>query len=228
MSSTEQTKQYQPTTKADELQHSLRRALFEGGFEPGQAVSIRKIAEKYDTSVIPARDAMRGLVAEGVLVFKDSRTIVVPKLDAARIRDIRFARVSLESELAHRAFVRFDATDIAELGRIDATLDLAIAQNDTGAYVHGNYAFHFHIYRRANSPVILRLVESLWLQYAPSMRRVCSLFGASGIAHDYHRMALAALACGDRDNFAAAIASDIRQGLDFISDAVMSDKNPRP
>jgi sugar/nucleoside kinase (ribokinase family) len=32
-------------------------------------------------------------------------------------------------------------------------------------------------------------------------------------------MALAALACGDRDNFAAAIASDIRQGMDFIADA---------
>ena len=211
--------QYTPNTKADDLQRRLRRSLFDGGFEPGQAISIRRIAEEHDISVIPARDALRGLVAEGILVFKDSRTIVVPELDKQRIHDIRFARVNLERELAYRAFPNFDQDDAAALCEIDRQLDQAIETNDTRAYVHGNYAFHFHIYERAASPVILRLVESLWLQYAPSMHMVCTMFGASGIAHDYHRMALAALGCGDRDNFAAAIASDIRQGMDFISDA---------
>ncbi|MCF6316979.1 MAG: GntR family transcriptional regulator [Marinosulfonomonas sp.] len=211
--------QYKPNTKADDLQRRLRRSLFDGGFAPGQAISIRRIAQEHDISVIPARDALRGLVAEGILVFKDSRTIVVPELDEQRIFDIRFARVNLERELAYRAFANFDAEDLPVLRVIDAKLDRAIETNDTHAYVHGNYAFHFHIYERANSPVILRLVESLWLQYAPSMRMVCTLFGASAIAHDYHRMALAALDCGDRDNFSAAIASDIRQGMDFIADA---------
>jgi len=211
--------QYRPNTKADDLQRRLRRSLFDGGFVPGQAISIRRIAEEHDISVIPARDALRGLVAEGILVFKDSRTIVVPELDKQRIHDIRFARVSLERELAYRAFANFDAADLAALRDIDAQLDQVIETSDTRTYVHLNHAFHFHIYERAESPVILRLVESLWLQYAPSMRMVCTLFEASGIAHDYHRMALAALDCGDRDNFAAAIASDIRQGMDFIADA---------
>ena len=219
MSSIGKNGQYQPNTMADDLQRRLRRSLFDGGFKPGQANSIRRIAEEHDISVIPARDALRGLVAEGILVFKDSRTIVVPELDKQRIHDIRFARVSLERELAIRAFDRFDAADLQALREIDKKLDAAIATNDTVAYVQGNHAFHFHIYNRAESPVILRLVESLWLQYAPSMSLVCTMFGASGISHDYHHIALAALECQDRDNFAAAIASDIRQGMDFVADA---------
>jgi len=211
--------QYMPRTMADDLQRRLRRSLFDGGFEPGQTISIRRIAEEHEVSVIPARDALRGLVAEGVLAFRDSRTIVVPELDEERLRDILFARTSLEGELADRAFARLDPGDLSALRTIDARLDEAIAQNDTRAYVGGNHAFHFYIYDRAGSVAILRLVETLWLQYAPSMCRVCAICGASGIVHDYHRAALRALDGGDRDGFSAAIVADIRQGMEFISRA---------
>ncbi len=210
---------YQPNTIADGLLARLRGSLFTGAYEPGAAISIRRIAERYGVSVIPARDALRALVAEGVLIFRDSRTIAVPELDPARLRDLSFARLSLEGELAARAFPALAEEGPAPLRGIDAALDAAIAANDPEAYVRGNHAFHFHIYHRAASPLLLRIVETLWLQYAPSMRKVCQLYGASEIKHDYHRAALAALESGRQDAFAEAIRDDIRQGLDFIAGA---------
>ncbi len=207
---------YQPETKADHLKQRLRSALLQGEFEPGQVISIRKIAQSYQTSVIPARDAMRGLVAEGALAFQDSRTIVVPQMTAERMQQIRFARLSLEPELVRRGFEHLDRTDQEQLRHIDAGLDRAVAANDTRAYAQGNYTFHFLIYRRAAAPVLLALAETLWLQYAPSMHRICTSFGAAAMACDYHRRALRALERGERDNFGAALAADIQQGMDFI------------
>ncbi len=212
---------YRPNTMADGLLARLRGSLFTGAYEPGQAISIRRIAEEYGVSVIPARDALRALVAEGVLIFRDSRTIAVPELDAARLADLSFARLSLEGELAARAFERLTRDGPEPLREIDAALDQAIAANDPEAYVRGNHAFHFHIYHRAASPLLLRIVETLWLQYAPSMRKVCQLYGASEIKHDYHRAALKTLEAGQKEAFADAIRSDIRQGLDFIAGAGM-------
>jgi DNA-binding GntR family transcriptional regulator len=212
-------KPYTPRTLADDLKTRLRRALFDGAFKPGQVISIRRIAGQYGVSVIPARDALRGLVAEGALEFRDSRTIVVPVLDAARIRDVEFARLCLEGELARRAFARMTAADLDTLRDIDARLDSAIGGDNIRGYITGNYRFHFHIYRRANAPVLLRQVESLWLLYAPSMRLVCSRYAADGIDHDYHRIALAALETRDEPGFCQAIAADIRQGMQFIASA---------
>ena len=221
MSTIETSGGFRPATIADNLQEALRASLFTGSFEPGQSISIRKIAEEHGISVIPARDALRGLVAEGVLVFKDSRTIAVPVLDTDRIRDIRFARVALEVELARRAFPQLTPEDLSELREIDAQLDNSIERNDLDGYVQGNHAFHFYVYDRAQSPLMLRMVETLWLQYAPSMRMVCALVGAHGIAHDYHRAAMTALAAGDADGFTDAIAHDIHQGMDFIAEEVL-------
>ncbi len=219
MAAVEKPVPFQPNTMADDLQRSLRASLFTGAYEPGQPISIRQIAEKYKVSIMPARDALRSLVAEGVLIFRDSRTIVVPELDGERLRDIRFARDNLESELAYRACQNMGAEELLTLRAIDKQLDQAIAENDTDAYVQGNHAFHFYIYRRADSAVLHRLVETLWLQYAPSMRKVCAMYGASDIKHDFHRAATAALEANDRNGFRKAISDDIHQGMDFIAAA---------
>ncbi len=213
------TEPYKPSTLADDLKNRLRQSLFYGAFEPGQTISIRRIADQHGVSVIPARDALRGLVAEGALEFRDSRTIVVPVLDGVRIKDVEFARVTLESELARRAFHAMGADDLAALKTIDAGLDSAIEGDNTQAYINGNFAFHFYIYNRADAPILLRLVEALWLLYAPSMRLVCARYEAEGVDHDYHRIALAALEMQDVEGFVGAVEADIRQGMQLIARA---------
>jgi len=217
MAAVEQPAEFKPKTSADTVLSALRASLFTGAFEPGQAISARRIAEQFDMSVIPARDALRALVAEGVLVFTDSRTIAVPVLDRARFRDIAFARLSLEKELAGRAAAHITAPQLALLHDHDRAVDAAIAANDSLAYVRANHSFHFAIYRMADSPLLTRFVETLWLQYAPTMRKVCGIIGARQLEEDFHRVALEAIGRGDHAAFREAIASDIRQGIDFVA-----------
>ncbi|GGY01033.1 hypothetical protein GCM10007160_31120 [Litchfieldella qijiaojingensis] len=61
------------------------------------------------------------------------------------------------------------------------------------------------------------LIESLWLQYGPSMRYICMRWGASHIADDYHREVTLALSRGDEEVFCQAIAADIEQGMQLLS-----------
>jgi len=218
MAAIEKPADFKPSTAADVVLDALRASLFTGAFEPGPPISARRIAEQFDVSVIPARDALRALVAEGVLAFTDSRTIAVPVLDRARLDDIAFALVALESELAGRAALRLSEAGVEALQGHDRAVDAAIAANDAAAYVRANHAFHFAIYRQAESPTLLRFVETLWLQYAPTMRQVCGLVGAGRLEEDYHRVALDVLSRGATDDFRDAIRCDIQQGMDFIAD----------
>ncbi|WP_275287298.1 GntR family transcriptional regulator [Halomonas elongata] len=204
---------FSPDTASTRLHRALRVRLCEGGFTPGEVISIRRIASEYDTGTMPAREAVRWLVTEGALMFSDSRKIIVPELSHDRFHEILFARKNLETELSRHAFDNIVEADIDALERIDQRINAAIAQGDLVDYMRDNYRFHFHIYRLSQSRVLLPLVEILWLQYGPSMRYICTRWGASSIADDYHREVTQALRNGDREGFCQAIAADIEQGM---------------
>jgi DNA-binding GntR family transcriptional regulator len=207
---------FSPDTASTRLHEALRLRLCEGDFSPGQALSIRRIAAEYGTSAMPAREALRWLVTEGALVFSDSRKITVPRLSHARFREVLFARKHLETEVARQAFAHIPPRQIEELKQLDEQINQALDSADIRLYMHSNYRFHFSIYQRSGCRVLLPLVRSLWLQYGPSMRTICTRLGTSNIADDYHSAALAALANHDRETFCSAIAADIEQGMMLI------------
>ncbi|RLL63622.1 GntR family transcriptional regulator [Paenirhodobacter hankyongi] len=210
---------YQPDTVADMVHGELRQQIWGGAFLPGDRVSIRALALERGLSVIPVRDAVRRLVAEGALCFVDSRTIEVPQLNLANHRDVLFARSQLEPELARMAFAMLDQTDLEFLVAIDAAMDAAIAAQDIPRYMQTNFEFHFRIYRKAGSPTLLRLVEALWLQYGPSMRYIAAQYGTDPGTVDHHKSVVAALERRDGAAFVQAVHDDIAQGMAFISRA---------
>lgn len=204
---------FSPDTASTRLHRALRIRMCEGDFTPGEVISIRRIAAEYGTSAMPAREAVRWLVTEGALMFSDSRKIIVPELSRERFHEVLYARRNLETQISRQAFANIGADDIDELERIDGRIDAAIEQADLVSYMRGNYQFHFHIYRLSHSRVLLPLVEILWLQYGPSMRYICTRWGASSIADDHHREVTRALRHGDREAFCQAIAADVEQGM---------------
>ncbi|MGQ7247890.1 GntR family transcriptional regulator [Halomonas sp. V046] len=204
---------YSPDTASTRLHRALRLRLCEGEFTPGEVISIRGVAAEYGTSAMPAREALRWLVTEGALVFSDSRKIIVPHLSRGRFEEVLFARRNLETEVARQAFANITDADIGVLEALDEGINTAISAADLQSYMRNNHRFHFHIYRLSGSTVLLPLVEILWLQYGPSMRYICTRWGASSIADDHHREITQALRRGDSAGFCAAIAADIEQGM---------------
>ena len=184
-------------------------------------MSIRKIAQEVDVSVIPARDALRGLVVAGALEFRDARTIVVPTLDLDTLSEISFAREAVETELAARAFPLLSgATE--KLKAIDAEVDAALVAGDMSRYMATNRVLHFMIYHAARAPTLMRIAEELWLRIRPNMRFVFASFGGSVPASDFHSVAIEALQASDSAGFKAAVRSDIAQGISEIRQHILN------
>ena len=70
--------------------------------------------------------------------------------------------------------------------------------------------------RGPGAPALMALVESVWLQTAPVMRRVYGRLGTASLA-DYHAAALNALAARDGEALADAIRSDVDQGAALVA-----------
>jgi DNA-binding GntR family transcriptional regulator len=207
---------YEATTASESIFARLRQKLCEGSFEPGERISIRALALAEGKSIMPARDAVRQLVATGALEFVDSRSIIVPMLSHESHQDILNARMYLEGEIAKKAFLELTQGDLQQLRAYDEAINKAILAKDVTSYMRNNYAFHFLIYEKGMSPILLNLIEILWMRYGPSMRFISEKYGATNFVDDFHRKITDALGAGDAVSFVAAIRADIKQGMDFI------------
>lgn len=208
----------------EEVYSRLKRAIIEGQLEPGRSLSVRTLGAQFSVSAMPAREAIRRLVALGALELTPTRRITVARMTPSKIEELTEARIPLETRLAERALERIWANAkartalIAKLSRIDARLDDAIARGDVGAYSKANSEFHFALYDAADAPVLLGVVEGLWLQIGPFMRVVVTRLGTKELV-DQHKEAIDALEAGDAKRLERAVRLDILEGMKNISDA---------
>ena len=86
-----------------EIYESLRLSIIMGDFVPGQVFSTRGIADRFGTSLMPARDAMKRLVAERGLELLPNRSFCIPKMSRQRFQELLQVRMYLESVLTERA-----------------------------------------------------------------------------------------------------------------------------
>lgn len=193
---------------------ALCDAFTRGKFAPGDTVSLRHLADQLGTSITPVREAVRRLVAEGALIDTPSRTLMVPPFDANRMQDLKKARLALEALVLDQAMEHMDDETLA---RMDAILAAPKAMNVTTPDLQQNYDFHFTLYRKSGSVVLLPLVQALWLQYGAYLNLVIHHQDAAEIEeHKFHHQILDALRTHDRSSAQEALAADIERSFRVI------------
>jgi len=147
----------------------LSHDLMAGRYEPGQKLKLRDIAAGLGISVTPVREALARLAADQVVVQVDHKSVCVAVMDLDRFAEVRELRLDLEGKAAARAALCATPADIAALRTIHAALVQARARDSYAGILLANQQFHLALCQSARMPVLLRLVETLWLQCGPLM-----------------------------------------------------------
>jgi DNA-binding GntR family transcriptional regulator len=199
----------------DRVYRSLRARIMHGEIAPGQPLTLRGIAKQFDVSMTPAREAVRRLAAEGALQLSISGRITTPALSNDRIEELATLRALLEPELAARALPRAHFALIDRLEAINNGVAQMVARHDAPGYIRLNLEFHRTLYLRAQSPAILQLTETVWLQLGPTMRALYGRLQRTEPPRN-HRLILAALKAGDEPGLRLAVRTDVTQGLRML------------
>ncbi|MBS8261499.1 GntR family transcriptional regulator [Roseibium polysiphoniae] len=202
-------------TARAQVDTAVRSALLTGRFIPGKAVTLRGLAQELGVSPMPVREVIQRLAAENALNVKPNGRVQVPEMSPSRFDEILKARLLLEPELAEMALPQLDHADAKVLEDIDLEIDESISSGNAESYLRLNHAFHFRIYASSNSEILMPLVESLWLQFAPFMRTVYGRVGTANLV-DWHKEAIRAIRNDDPTALNAAIAADIRDGMGIL------------
>lgn len=180
----------------------VRNAIITGRYPPRSKLLPKQIAESCGTSFIPVREALRVLESEGFVNFVHNRGAWVTPLSLRDLEDLYTIRLELECEAVRRS-TPFDDDEIAALEKL---LDRARNHDEKGRRTHVvqlNREFHFAIYRKAESPRRMKLIEQLWLHSARYQRM--SLDYRHDAADGEHRDIVNMLRCGAHDAAADAL-----------------------
>lgn len=187
----------------------LRQALMSGLFEPEQPISIRYLGNQLAISATPAREALKRLEAERALVKGANRTLTVPRLTRADLRDLRNIRLALEGLATEQAVDRAADRELAALEDLCVEMERAILRDDADAYLVANWAFHRTIYKIGSSELLLNMIEGLWMRIGPFIRLALPRKQHLANSMKCHRQAIEALGARDKVGARAAIAADI-------------------
>lgn len=201
-------------TLNDQVYSELRRLIISGQLRPGQAISIRTLANLINVSPMPVRGALQRLVTEGALDVQPNRTFALPVLSSEGFREIAELRTMLEGKAAQSACQHLGRSDIAMLKDINHRMFHSDRDDWTG-YLDLNRQFHFHIYGAARMPRLLRFIETLWLQIGPLLNLVTN-HAEMRSGFEAHEAAVEAAVRGDAAGLAAAMVRDIQDAARVI------------
>ena len=191
----------------ERVYRELRRMLMEGAFAPGAELTLRSLAEGFGTSDMPVRDAVRRLISEGALIGRPNRSPVVRQLTRVQFEEVRDVRMLIEGGATASACAALSAEGVARLRQLQRDLSGA-EPSDLALHRTLNRRFHFTIYEACAMPLLVSMIETLWLQVGPLFRSL-SLPLLRRDLPDYHCLAVDALADRDAGAAAAAIRNDI-------------------
>ncbi len=202
------------STLGDRVDAHLRELLIAGQLAPGEKLPLRSVAEALGVSMMPAREAVSRLVAEEALEVLPNRAVRVPVMTLAHFREITRIRVVIEGYAAAEAALRADPAARREIQKHEAAFrrESEKAEPDLIAAVSINKALHFSVYAAAGMPVLMQIIERLWLQIGPILN--LDLRGSptrlqEGQAKTFHAALVTALQTRDAERARAAITGDI-------------------
>lgn len=208
-------KPVESTTMREQVTQSVRNALMNGHFQPGQSVTVKAISAMHSASVMPAREAMNRLIAEGALELRPNRTVIVPMLSRREFDELTDLRCHIEGVAASHATEHVSRELVARLKTLDAEMRAAALAGDADAYLNGNFEFHFAMYRLGASAFVLSIIEKLWVRVGPLIRACFSPAGFEDSGRN-HAQIISALTRGQKESLRAAIVADITVAADTI------------
>lgn len=191
----------------------LKSGITGGRFTPGETITIRSVASAAGTSVMPVREALQRLVAEGAVEARPNRTFSIPIQTRASIDELYRVRKVLEGMAAAEACDRCTPELIAELTAQVATMEAASKAGHFDELLEGNYRFHFALYGAAQSHHLISIIESLWMKSGPLLRAIgegdTRPKRSSAASQDFHIEMIEALKRRDRLAVVRALEADL-------------------
>lgn len=149
-------------SKAETAYRWIRQAIAEQTFAPGHKLVLAQIALELDTSVVPVREAIRRLEADGLVTFERNVGARVAMVDQGSYVQSMEAVAILEGAATAASLNILDAADLDEAEEINSRMGDLLDDFDPVEFTRLNHEFHAVLFRRCPNDRLRDLVALEW------------------------------------------------------------------
>ncbi len=141
--------------------NTLRQAIIQGEFQPGERLMEVTLANKLGVSRTPVREAIRMLELEGLVVMIPRKGAEVANITVKDLKDALEVRMAMEALSVKLACERIDEAGKEELKDACMKFKEAINSKLVPAIVEGDEAFHNTIYKISQNQKLINIAQNL-------------------------------------------------------------------
>ena len=146
---------------ADQVYEQIMQAIRSGEITPDDRIVQEKLAEEFQISRTPVREALFRMEQEGILLVEGRGGFRIRSLSPDEIAELYAARCAIES---HAARILAERNDPARNDRLRAFIaDAEDLKNETvETYFHANRSVHRAIVEATDNRFLLEFFDNLW------------------------------------------------------------------
>jgi DNA-binding GntR family transcriptional regulator len=210
-------KSHVPRTQADRLRMQISDDIVRGELAPGAVLDETELARRFGVSRTPVREALRMLVASGLVDVRPHRSAVVSRPDRLQVLGMFEALRELEALCAGFAAERMTRAEHGELQRVHRSLKPVVRAGDAQRYHEVNEHFHAAIYAGSHNVYLAKLTAETRARITPFSRAQFRNLGRLARSHGEHEGVLAAICRRERET-AMALMKD---HIGYVHDAYL-------
>jgi DNA-binding GntR family transcriptional regulator len=196
-------------TLAEELRLQLADDIVRGTLPPGSALDESEIARRFGVSRTPVREALRQLVASGLVESRAHRGAVVARPSLERLTGMFEAMAELEALCAGLAAERMPPAERHALEAVHEELRVLSHAGNPDRFHEVNERFHNAIYAGSQNAYIAEMTLATRVRVQPFRRAQFRNLGRLAKSHAEHGRVVEAIMRGDRVGAASAMRAHI-------------------
>lgn len=216
-----------PVTVTDYVTRSVRERILTGEYAPGTKLDQHTLVSEFGASLIPVRESLRQLEAQGFIRLYPHRGAYVAELSIAELKEIYFVREVLEEQATKLAVPQFAKDAKANLKRLTGQMEQATRNRAYERLFELNRAFHFTIYGSCGNALLLEMIQSLWDRSSRYRHLYTHLPDRAPRALLEHRQIYRLCMADDAEGAGRAVGENVRQTVEGLTAVLERKLNTR-
>ncbi len=205
----------------------LFQAIISGRIPPGEKLVIEKIANRMKVSPMPVREALYRLQAAGFILTRRKKGSIVNELSPENLEEITEIRLALEPMVARKAAVNPRKKTLKRLEDLHGAYIAARTNRNIENFLSINREFHHTIYRAADMPILLPIIDGLWGRISPYLHILMREqdYSDSKWAINTHQGMLNAMRAGEPQMVVECVTADLTKAAQALMNMFASVRN---
>jgi Transcriptional regulators len=164
-----------PRIKTRQAYDFIRSRILDGFYRPGDRIVIDRVAAELKLSIIPVREAIRILEADGLVQTIPYSGAVVQLMDDTDYEETQWVLAVLDGAAALLAAGKLTPQDLAALESKNGAMRAALDDFEFVQFGELNREFHETIYNRCGNAYLIDRLKLTWQRLAQIRQALFSL-----------------------------------------------------